>query len=411
MEYISKSKYLDLLEFYYPYKIYLYGNQYKINSENKISVFKERVKDVLREIYCVKQLFFSKTEKRSDKPTILSGAYFGLNKYLNEIGYNTVYGPWLINGTDKFLGDIKYIHKYYAFKRKINSMSFQSSISDECDMVISEFVEETKKVMILHNIRAFIASSTHAMENRIPLKAAQELGIPTFVFLHGLPFPFYYEEPQRVDYLIVWSEKIKENFVKFSQFPSDRILVAGHPLYQEMPHTRLKNNHDDILIICPSAEAERHQDRGNMVYYLLSIEKVLKNHGIKHVRFRPHPHEDAKWYFNYVDPLFFKLDTRPLSQALTNSSLIIGTLSTIVVEAIFYGVNYILYDPIDEYGKNVYGHTSVPPFDGTDKFLVVAKNEEELDHIILSKLCTDINFFHEYIKTPFDISFINQFIR
>lgn len=408
-EFISKSKYLDLLEFYFPYKLYLYGDQYKVNRENKVSVAKEKLKDCLRELYCIKKLIFSK-DKHQKGINVLSGAYFGVNKYLNELGFNTVYGPWLINGTDRFLGDIRYIHHYYAFKRRINALSFQESLSDKCDKIVANLIEETKDVMQKHNIRAYIGSSTHAMENRIPLKAAQELGIPTFVFLHGLPFPFYYEEANRADYLIVWSEKIKQNFLKLTNYPENRILVAGHPLYQSMPHKCLRNSLDDILIITPSSEAERHQDRGNMVYYLLTVEKILKGFGVKKVRFRPHPHEDANWYLKFIDNNFFAPDTGSLKVALEKSTLVIGTLSTIVVEALFYGVNYILYDPLDDNQKNIYGHTTVPPFDGSDKYLPVAQSPDELIAKLNEKACVDTAFFHEYINTPFDISFIKELI-
>ncbi len=409
-EKISKSKNLELLEFYYPYKMYLYGNQYKENRENPFCSFKTYIRDYIKEIYTIKQQLFNK-KNRTEGANILSGAYFGVNNYLEELGYNTQYCPWYIRGSKNFIGGIKYIHNYFSFIRALRRMNFQESISESCDNYVGEFVAETRKVMRSNNIKAFIASSTHSLDNRIPLKAAKEEGITTIVFLHGLPFPFYYEEPERADYLIVWSEKIKENFVKLTNFPEDRIFVSGHPYYQKMNYDVLRNSLDDVLIICPSSESERNQDRGNMVYYLLSLEKVLRRFGVRKVRYRPHPHENASWYQNYVDNNFFKPDNSPLPYSLKKATLVIGTLSTIVVEAMYYGVSYILYDPLDENCKNVYGHTTVPPFDGSESMLPHANTMEELSTLIEEKRCADIQLFHEYIKTPFDITFIKDLIK
>ena len=46
-EKISKSKYLDLIEFYYPYRIYLYGKQFKVNRESTQSICREKIKNRL----------------------------------------------------------------------------------------------------------------------------------------------------------------------------------------------------------------------------------------------------------------------------------------------------------------------------------------------------------------------------
>jgi hypothetical protein len=112
----------------------------------------------------------------------------------------------------------------------------------------------------------------------------------------------------------------------------------------------------------------------------------------------------------FINKEFFIPDTRPLKKTLEDSTLVIGTLSTIVVEALYYGVNYILYDPLDDNGRNVYNHVSAPPFDGTDSYLAVANSMEELADLLRNRACTDIKFFDEYIKTPFDISFMKNLV-
>ncbi len=410
-DWFKDYKDMDLLEFHYHYRLYRYGDHNKVNQENWISAWKDYLKGYAREFLCIKKAFWGKRNSQfPGSKNILSSAYFGLNKYLQDLGYNTFDGPWRVNGSEHFIEDLNYIASYYSFQRRLFSLSFQELISQKGELLIKDIVEKTSSMYQRNKIEAFIANSTHTYSNRIPLKAAQLAGIPTFVFLHGIPFPFYYEEPERSDYLIVWSEKIKENFIKLTNYPANRIFVSGHPLYSKLERKTLKFSYDDVLIISPSCEAERNQDRGNMVWFLYQMEKVLTKMGVKHARFRPHPHEDPKWYLKFINRDFFIVDSRPISEALNDSTLVLGTISTVLLEALYYGVNYVLFDPLDENGINIYGHKPVPPFDGSDPYLPVARNIGDLEAFLKDKTMVDYRLFNEYIQTPFNISFIKKMI-
>ncbi len=402
---------MDILEFYYHYRLYRYGDHNKINQENRVSTKKEILKDYARELLCFKKVLNKNRNPQIEGgKNILSSAYFGVNKYLRDLGYNTFDGPWRVNGSEHFVEDLSYIVSYYSFQRKLSRLSFQELISEKGEMVIASIVDKTSAMFRNNKIDAFIANSTHTYTNRIPLKAAQKIKIPTFVFLHGIPFPFYYEEPERSDYMIVWSKKIKDNFVKMTNYPADRIFVSGHPLYSKLEYETFRFSFGNVLVISPSCEAERSQDRGNMVWFLYQIERALKKVGAKHARFRPHPHENPNWYLKFIDKDFYKIDSRPIGTALKESSLVVGTISTVVLEALYYGVNYVLYDPLDERGINIYGHKPVPPFDGTDEYLPVARTIEDLELLLKDKVQVDKRLFEEYIQTPFDISFIKELI-
>lgn len=409
-EKLSKDSYMDILEFIYNYRIYRYGSHNKIDNDRKISILKEKLKDWLREMYCFEKIFMKSQTKFASSGTILSSAYFDANNHLKHLGFNPVDGPWKVNGSSNFIKDIRYVHDYYSFLRTINSIPFQDLISTIGENLVSGIVEKTRDLLRKNDIKAVIANSTHTFSNRLPLKAAQLEKLPTFVFLHGLPFPFYYEEPSRTDYLVVWSEKIKENFVEITKFPANRIFVSGHPFYQKLCINKLRFSLDNILIIGPSCEAERMNDRGNMISFLLEVKDVLTKFGVKEVRFRPHPHEDVFWYLKFIDKSFFKPDLRPISQALEDSTLVMGTISTVILEALYYGVNYLLYDPLDSNGINIYGHKPVPPFDGNDRYLPIARTKEDIEVMIKSKELVNIELFNEYIQTPFDISFIKKMI-
>ena len=50
------------------------------------------------------------------------------------------------------------------------------------------------------------------------------------------------------------------------------------------------------------------------------------------------------------------------------------------------------------------------PFDGSDSRIPVAKKEDELEHLLMHKIKVNPSFFSDYIKTPFDLSCIQNII-
>ena len=87
----------------------------------------------------------------------------------------------------------------------------------------------------------------------------------------------------------------------------------------------------------------------------------------------------------HVDANFFSPDMRPLKDAIVESSMLIGPASTLMLESIYYGKNYLVYNPIDNKGKELNGHYPVPPFNGEDILLPVATNEEQLQRLLDKK--------------------------
>jgi len=250
---------------------------------------------------------------------------------------------------------------------------------------------------------------------RIAIKVFKEIQKPSFLFSHGLPARYSSIADDRTDYLIVWGEKIKQHYIA-NGYSSNKIYVSGHPYYQALKKKELRFSLNNILVITkplpgtqPYNDRSIYFDRGNLILYLYSIQTVLRKFGIKSVRFRPHPSENGLWYLQYIDTDFYQLDNDNLIDSLNKSYLIIGSTSTVILEAIYYGVNYVVYEPAIN-GVTLNGLPVVPPFDGTDSRLPVAKNEDELYSIIKDKITVDISIWNDYIKTPFDISFIKTLI-
>lgn len=241
--------------------------------------------------------------------------------------------------------------------------------------------------------------------------------LPTFNFIHGLPGIYNSIDYNRTDYLVVWGESIKNNFVKVG-FDPDKIIVNGHPKYNilKLNHS-LRFNLENILIITKSPNGSQFSesvilgDRSNLIFYLLSIKKVLEKLGVKSVRLRPHPGENIDWYYKYIDKNFFTRDYQNLGTSLKYSTLVIGGTSTTFLEALIEGINYVVYEPSFENNKLIDGFFPVAPFDGSDKKVPVAKSEDELDEILVKKKFVDVTVLGDYISNEFNTDVILKLIN
>jgi hypothetical protein len=147
-----------------------------------------------------------------------------------------------------------------------------------------------------------------------------------------------------------------------------------------------------------------------VVLYLYKVQKVLMRLGIKKARYRPHPSINKKWMYPFLDSDFYVLDSEALTTSLNKSSLVIGANSTVVLEALMQGVNYIAFDPKDKDGVNMSGYKAVPPFDGSEEKLMMAEDEFELEKMIKANVMTDYTIVHDFIQ-EFDLTVLKDLIN
>jgi len=406
-------EYLDLIKYELDMRIYYYGQHFKTpkegNSNKRINYY---IKNIIKNIFWDIKYYFTKIISENNN-NILSNAYFTINSELSSLGYNVISPPWNIRLNNFILPSKFFYNQNKTFLKKINNNSFFDLLNNDFKYELYDFIINSKEIYKKYINALFVPQDMSVME-RIIIKVFKEINKPSFIFLHGLPGRYNNFDENRSDYLIVWGEKIKEIYLK-QGFSPNKIFVSGHPYYKYLKTKELIFSLENILIITKSVSGAQHsdfcrvQDRGNLITYLFSIQFVLQKFGVKSVRFRPHPSENGDWYLKYIDKNFFHLDNKKLDDSLINSSLIIGPTSTVVLEAIYMGINYIVYEPVIN-DINLEGLTLVPPFDGSDNRLPVAKDEENLYEIIKNKAKIDISVWHDYIKTPFDISFIKNIL-
>ncbi|MDD4993345.1 MAG: hypothetical protein PHR83_14055 [Paludibacter sp.] len=408
---IDKSK-IDLLKYQLDQRIYFFGQHFKYPRENA-NRFKLFLRNILQDVNAY-SLYLTKCISSDSKKRIISNAYFSTNFELEKLNYNVISPIHVKNKANSLVGDFSIYNKFKTVRDVVDKCNFYDLKSDDSLKKIDALFLELYNWYKKSNISSLIVPNDIAFFELLNIRIFKQLQRPSFVFLHGLPCRYNPLDENETDYLIVWGDKIKENYVN-AGFCSEKIYISGHPYYNKKIEFKLRNSLDNILILTKSIEGAQHRDkvrlgdRGNIILYLYSIQNVLKRKGVKKVKLRPHPSENVNWYLEFLDTDFFELDKLNLSDSLKQSTLVIGPASTVFLESLYFGVNYVVYEPTINH-VDLVGFIPAPPFDGNNSKVPVAKDENDLFVLINDKLSVDSSIFNDYIQTPFDMGFIKKLI-
>jgi hypothetical protein len=413
-EQILNAYWYDCLRYELDKHVYYYGNHYMRSLESVQNDKTEKAKYALKILRSTVKEKLSKKSVNKSNPVIISNAYFNFNDKLSKPGFTVIQPPWA-NRSDLSYYDAGIVNLCIKIKSLFEFADFNYLISKEFIQLLEKFSNLFKSFITKEKIAALIVPNDENFFANISVKIFKELGLPTFIFLHGLPARYNTIDEHRSDYLVVWGKKMKEIYMR-KGMAENKIFISGHPKYQKGIKKSIEFSLNNILVLTKTIVGSPHSsgmilsDRGNLIVYLLSIQKVLKQCNVKNVRLRPHPSENINWYMQFLDKDFFVPDTDNLSQSLSKTSLVIGPVSSVFLEALYYKVNYLVYEPSTN-NINILNHTIEPPFDESDERIPVAYNEETLFRFLKGKKCADADLLSDYLQTPFDVSFINQLIK
>ncbi len=353
---------------------------------------------------------------RSTEPSILSNAYFSFNRELERLGF-TVHCPvWGIRNLNHIYPDKDVARAAFRIEQQFTKKDYRELIEKPFIEEVRRFKELLASSTSRRRTSALCVPNDLSFFHRVSIDVFKEAHLPTFLFLHGVPGRYNAIDDNRTDYLVVWGSRIRDLYVKAGVKP-EKILVSGHPLYKEFRQTGLQFDFDDVLVLDKSCQEGAPSmsdrvvlaDRGNSVIYLMMLQRVLSSFGVRSVRLRVHPVANDNWYHKFVDSSFFVLDRLPLDKSLTRATLVIGPTSSVLIEAMYYGKNYLLFEPQKE-GEDLANFTLVPPFDGSDQRIPVARNEKELEYLLKNKIRIDCSVWHDYVQTPFSIDFMKRLV-
>ena len=411
---VSK-KYIDFFKSELDWQIYVSETHMsKQYYRNKDIILKERL---LRLYQYTQALLFQSNSRPSNNIKVLSTVYFPNKETLPNLGIDSYSPIWHPVGKKNIFGDLKTLKWHKDIQKRIRNDDFHLFLESKFHNDLEVFQNHLFSQYEKQNFKALFLYTDQYFYSKYSLEIFKKLNKPSFIFTHGMPGLYNLEVDNKSDYLMVWSEKIRDNYIK-TGFEASKIKVVGHPKYLNLPKEKeLRSNLSDILVI-PVSSVTWHQhtydnvvvnDASMVILYLYKVQTVLKRLGVKRARYRPHPSINKDWVHPFLDPNFYVCDTKPLSTSINRSSLLIGSGSTILLEALLHGVNYMAYEPKDENGFNMAGYKAVPPFDGSEEKLIMSNNEIELEQMIKSNAITDYSLVHDYIQ-DFDLSVIKELI-
>lgn len=378
--------------------LFNYGDHHKSNSSNRSVLIKRFVINVVSRI----NLFIAclRKKKSNSKGIILSNAYVTL-KFDDKI---TNLPPWHSSLRSLSFTNFKLNKTINEINKIIKRKSIKLLFSEKFLSLIEDYKHEFSELIKFNNVKCLVVPNDMSFYENLSIKIARKNNVPTFVYLHGLPGRFNLIDENRADYLIVWGKGIKNSYVK-AGFLSDKILTIKHPFYSDFQYKELRSNLEDVLVLTkatpgtPSSSNELFlQDRSKSLFYLEKVKELLTSLGVKTARLRLHPSEVDNFYKENLIDDFYVIDKKDKVSSLKNATLVIGPTSTMLLDAIKTGVNYILFDPMydDQFLDN--SKELVEPFDGTS-FIKLSLNLSDFrNNIINSSENIDLQKFSEYLE-------------
>ena len=86
--------------------------------------------------------------------------------------------------------------------------------------------------------------------------------------------------------------------------------------------------------------------------------------------------------------------------------MVIGPTSTVFLESLIYGVNYIVFEPRLENGNCLSNFPVIAPFNGEDTKVPSAKTEKELYYNLSNNVTVDTSILKDYVETSFNPNLI-----
>lgn len=414
------KKYIDFFKVELDWHIY--------NSEAHISKTHHRKREIIlkKKILYMYQyfyaLFLQSNSVQSNKVKVLSTLHITpnskLNSSLSDLDFVSYSPIWYPVEKINIFGDFKTLKWHLDIKNRIEKEDFYTFLEPKFHAELEQFQQHLLPQYQQQNFRALFLYTDQYFYSKYSIDIFKKMDRPSLIFTHGLPGIYSLEVDNRADYLLVWSEKIKQNYINAGFNPS-KIKVVGNPDYKNLPKTKeLRSDLSDVLII-PVSSVTWHQheynttvinDKSMVVLYLYKVQSVLKKLGLKKARYRVHPSINSDWVHAFLDQDFYVRDTQNLTNSLARTSLVIGSNSTVLLESLIQGVNYIAFDPKEENGVNMSGYKSVPPFDGSEEKLMMCYNEEELEKMLRCNAMTDYSLVREFIQ-DFDVTVLKELIK
>ncbi len=250
--------------------------------------------------------------------------------------------------------------------------------------VTADFALKCMGEMDRRPITTLVVPNDKARSARIMLEAANRMGIKTFYFEHGLTTNNVPSSiiggKKLVDTMICWGEKDRNAYR--SQGVEDKYLIERTPpfLADYLPMRPRRQRGSGRILILQHGYSKDHIN-GVDYYeekYLIDLSEGLRSIGVGELRLKIHPGMSLRAYFEKLvkerklDIEVFKNEN--LKSLILWSDLVIGPISTAVLEVLTLGRDYYCVD------LEGLGYTDISPFDN-DRIRIFSSIDEVIDAI------------------------------
>ncbi len=274
-------------------------------------------------------------------------------------GLDSSYQIYLLHDSGKFYKDYKksgYIQFFYRDWQKAIDKSFLSHDMSYANRAASDVQAFYRK----KNIKAVVMGNDKRFIERLMLISAQEMGIPDIVIQHGIYSDAWsfgkLLTADTADHFWTWSEYTRSCYLnRFNKNP-DRVKVIGYPFC--LPENL--SNGKSVLFIGNQYKVDKHEKEEHLKI-ANTVLRICNELNISYI-YRPHPGETIDG--SYGDLASHISCHTDLIDDLSESKLVVGDISTALVEAGLCGLNVVqviwndnsrnaLSDPIYGFTKKV----------------------------------------------------------
>jgi hypothetical protein len=339
---------------------------------------------------------------------VVSNAYFSIGERLRQGGVPVVEPFWASGRSARLVlrGAVSRTGREVA--DLVGGGSLSRLLSVDAWALVRRFTEELS-VFLGASARALLVCNDQAFWERCAIRACQAAGVPTAVFLHGLPARYNARDDGRADRLFVWGDRLRALYTAAGH-PPERVVAVGHPQYpfdgraaprpMSLANPLVLTNSIPGCFSSDPADRLFPPDREALLVFAERVKEALRACGCAGAWLRPHPSERASFYAPVLDG-FYRLDTRPLGRSLDEASIVLGSPSTVMMEALYRGLNTVVYEPSIADASSI-GYRIVPPFDGSDPGFLVARTTGELSDILRSGRTSSQQILQGYLGDRFD---------
>ena len=414
------SKYIYLLKYELGCKTSHFGEHFASPIEGKkINKLKDNILIDYLEFVATK--FLKKKYQVIGKKKILSNAASFWNNHIRDKGYYIERPPWNFRRDLQIDCTLELYLLTKKINRKLQNCNFNYLISKDFFLLIDNYFILMRNFCKSNSYDALILLQYNGFFEKVVTEIFRELDKPVIFWHHGgIPSNYDVSHQKRADFFVLMGQRQIDDYIKMG-YNSVKFLVSGHPMYNKSPDF-FKFELDNILIITKAGsgysplETSSLEHRSDSLTYLQSVKKVLQKIGVKKVYLRAHPGENYNWYKKYIDTDFYVKDKLVLTDSLNKATLVVGPISSTIIDSLYHGVNYVVYEPVInnvnsvKHGLTILGLPVTPPLDGKDSRFPVAHSEKELEKILRNKKKIDLEIYNEFCQTPRDISFLKKII-